>query len=651
VKEIYKMTLFILAFILISCGGGGGVKLSRFSKPTWITSTEDSIRIDGVSTKVVYVSNSLGGDIVPIDTERRRVIDTDLFNTELTPIAVAGDLSQIIVKKSLIEGSSVDIYAASKNKRAIYLIRAASQGGESDLFLSHSTVDIGSTTVCGSSNPLFEDKGPTSNPSIGGIQMTEGLTKTENWMVQYSSTLKGYSVTGSLSGLQTGLALENTAYTSDDGSISFIIYNGSKDTTNKDNFTFGTNCSKPLSLNGEPSGFLFSNSKLFAALEDLSTISVFNEEDFLSLSDITLNDSSGDAFKPNALVELNGKIYVSNSNGSTIAEIDPISYAVNYYSVGESTSFLASNSGITDKLYLLPSQSRKLLAFSLSSFSVDGSLDLSDIPRSFLGIPDDSAGIKRAIVPNVTNSINVVDLSNFKLIDQIDRSGLESSATSPRFSDVLPVSAPKLLDVTTYDGITKSERWVLIFNGAIPNSYSENGAVVGVNFSDTLAQFGTYGIIAGDVLVINPFDSAKEEVTISAITDDNNLILEKPPVAIGSNIEYQIRSNNNYVVYGSLSGLQKNRLFEGVPYTSDATLLSMNVVPSLNAPTTEGDYFTFLTNDGIDSISLRSKNLPYHSTLVVKQSDSKEYIYLSNEGSNNISVIDVSSLKEIATID
>jgi YVTN family beta-propeller protein len=104
-------------------------------------------------------------------------------------------------------------------------------------------------------------------------------------------------------------------------------------------------------------------------------------------------------------------------------------------------------------------------------------------------------------------------------------------------------------------------------------------------------------------------------------------------------------------VFGSKSGLQMNRCTEGNAYSTDLGSLSMNVVPSLNDPTTEGDYFTFETDDGIDSISLSNKMLPYNMVRITRQSDGKEYVYVANEGSNNVSVIEVEDLRERKTVD
>ena len=399
------------------------------------------------------------------------------------------------------------------------------------------------------------------------------------------------------------------------------------------------------------SGFIFFNDKLFVTLEFSSLVSVFNSIDYSHLTDINLNDGSATPFAPNAIIQVNGKLYVSNGKGLTLAEIDPVSLSVtNYFNIGEAVSGLEGIEGNNDNIYLLSVSARKLDLFSISNPANLNSIALTDIPRGFAGISDGADGSKRAYVSNVGGKLDLVDITNMVVIDQQLRSPQESFATKEKFVDVLPKSSPKLVDVTTVDGLAESERWVLTFNGIVSGTYSEDGTISGTNLNDGSGQFLTLGVAAGDVLVINPYEGEKEEVKIHAVLDDQNIVISNLTVNSGANIKYYIRSDGNYIVYGSSSGLQLNRLLEGTPYTTDTGSLSMNVVTSLDEPTTEGDYFTFLTDSGVDSTVLSRKMLPYHMTDVFRQSDGYEYIYVANEGSNNISVVDVKKLREAKTI-
>lgn len=638
---------FITAILLLltSCGGGSSDKPSRFFKPRWVDGASNPVTLKGRSAKVVYVSNHLAGNIIPIDTERRRSVDTDLFDDALTPIAVDTMLGQISVQESETDSFAYDIFAISEGNNSLYMLRANSEGSEGELFLGHSFVDIGDALKCTNSEPFFEDKGNASNPALSEIKLKEGVTKTENWLIIYSSDKKAYTVEGSLSGLQTASAVEGQTYTTDDGGLSFKIYSGSRQTTHKDNFTFGTTCVKPLSLSGKPKSFLLDSGKIFIGIYDSAKISVYNEGDFSFVQDINLNAG----FTPLWLTNAGNKIWVADDSGNSIAEIDPQTYAVVYHDAGQPVSFISAIEGDTNSLYLLPASSNMLLMFSISENEVKKNLTLTDLPRSFTQVSDGENGEKRALVTNITSKVDLVDLTDWKLIDQTDRSDNESFASSAVFNDTGARSEPKAVNIETLDGIVSSQRWLFTYNGVVASTYSESGTVSGNNLSDAQASF-TDLVKAGDVLVINPISGTKEEIPITSIVDDNNLTLAKIPDNTGA-IVYQIRTTSSYFVMGSVSGPQKSRLVEGTTYSSDDSSISLNIIPSLNYPTTQGDTFTFTTDDGIESIDLDGKILPFHMKTVERQSDGRELVFIANEGSNDISVVEVLSERERSTID
>ena len=252
---------------------------------------------------------------------------------------------------------------------------------------------------------------------------------------------------------------------------------------------------------------------------------------------------------------------------------------------------------------------------------------------------------------NLTNQVDLVDLTNKTVVDQDENSEEESTASKNIFYDVVPDSSPEIIDVETVDGLTVNERWLLTYDGVLPGSYTENATIAGTTLTDATTDFVALGVAAGDIVVINPFEGTMEEVSVANVTDANNLELTTVPNNTGASIKYQIRSSNNYIIMGSVSGLQLGRVVEGTPYTTDSGSLSLNIIPSLNHPTTQGDYFTFTTDDGIDSIVLRDKSLPMHLTRVERVSDGEEYVYVANEGSDDVSIIGVSSEREKDTLD
>ena len=371
-KFLNIFALNVLFIFAMACGGSSRTTQSRFSSPRFIASTSTGISMIGNSTKLAYVSNYTGGYLSIIDTEKRRTVDTDLFDGEITPLAVAPMLGYVLLRSSEEANSSFDVFVASSKNNLIYLFRTDLNGSATENFVGHTAVDLGTTEFCEASLAYFEDKGNLSNPSIANISTLVGTTKTENWLVEYSSSLQIYTVTGSQSGLQVLTATEDTPYVSDAGEVSFTIYAGSRETTKKDNFTFGTTCSKPLELTGKPSTFLFSNDKLFVAIEDSNKISLYNESDFSFDQDVVLSDLSATQFMPSSIVEFDGKLWVSNSLGDSIARIDPVSLVVDYYDIGEPQSYISFSNSVAQTIYLLLSTNPKLKIFSTSTLLADG---------------------------------------------------------------------------------------------------------------------------------------------------------------------------------------------------------------------------------------------------------------------------------------
>jgi hypothetical protein len=643
VKKILIGMIFL--FSLSSCGGGSNNTLSLFSNPRFIAASEDPVVVKGTASKIVYVSNFLSGQIIPINSENNEIMDTDLFNNDPTPLTVAKNLGKIFVRKSEDSSYSFDIFAVSEDVKALYKIRADAAGDSGKNMLGHSFVDIGPDLICTVSRPFFKDKDNQSTPDLSNIITNTATTIAQNWEIEYTGGDKAYKVKGSISGLQISLASENVQYTVDDGSLSFIIYSGSKETTGGDRFSFGVNCSKPLVLPDKPGNFILFGGKIFIAIPILGKVLVYQESDWSLLNNLDLNDGSGTPFKPSDLVEKGGQVYVSNGNGLTLCKIDPDTYSLSYYDVGEPVSSLSLDINLAERLYLLPLNSKNLIIFSVTGDTLEASIELTEIPRGFIAVSNGSEGESRSLVTNVSSEVDMVDLTNLKVVDQKNKSGNESYSSDTVFHDQGAKSSPKIVNLTTADGITKSENWVLTYEGIVAGTYSQTGNISSSNLNDSLAKFQTFGVIPGDMVIIGD-----EEIQISQVSDEQNLVLESTPSTTGSDIQYEIRSSGNYVVFGSLSGLQKNRIIEGAPYSSDTGSFSLSIAQSLDQPTTIGDFFDFGTDNGIESIALNKKMLPSYGARVLRQSDGKEFVYIANESSNNISVIEVAKNKESKTI-
>ena len=99
-------------------------------------------------------------------------------------------------------------------------------------------------------NSTFGDVGYSSNPQLVFDEVAEravtthacgGVSRSESWRVYYQEAEQSYEVEGSISGVQQNRAYEGERYLSDDGSISFLIFPGTRPTTEGDRWSFPIN--------------------------------------------------------------------------------------------------------------------------------------------------------------------------------------------------------------------------------------------------------------------------------------------------------------------------------------------------------------------------------------------------------------------------
>lgn len=74
----------------------------------------------------------------------------------------------------------------------------------------------------------FDDRGAPSLPTFEGEEFSTskcgGVAQSETWELIYNEVLEGYDVYGSISGIQSSVAVEGTSYTSDRGEITVRIH-------------------------------------------------------------------------------------------------------------------------------------------------------------------------------------------------------------------------------------------------------------------------------------------------------------------------------------------------------------------------------------------------------------------------------------------
>ena len=131
-----------------------------------------------------------------------------------------------------------------------------------------------------------------------------------------------------------------------------------------------------------------------------------------------------------------------------------------------------------------------------------------------------------------------------------------------------------------------------------------------------------------------------EEVAVAEVISEQTLRLAAAPSHQGS-VSVQVRTSGTYLVIGSESGVQKNRVVEGTSYTSETGAISLTIRPSRSNPTTEDDYFTFLTTDGENPINNGVQRWPCSIAVVTRPGDTRLTAYMANRNTDAISVIDL----------
>ncbi len=101
-------------------------------------------------------------------------------------------------------------------------------------------------------------------------------------------------------------------------------------------------------------------------------------------------------------------------------------------------------------------------------------------------------------------------------------------------------------------------------------------------------------------------------------------------------------SDESYLLTGSKSGIQTNRVIPGEAYTSDNGEVSLRTRPSFAFPETEGDFFTFLTLDQIDPILISSQSIAVGGVSLTRVSDGKPMGYIIQQTSGQVSIVDLS---------
>ena len=639
--QISILCMFTMPMIA-SCGGGGGRRFSFMRRPVDVSVSNLDLAFDGRQTRFVFVVDQFSGVILTIDQDKEDVVDTeDNDGFDETPIPVGGEPVALSVED---RPSSPRIFVADGFGRQILAYDISSPADPTADILSYAPVDLGGLSTGRTSRALFKNSGRASSPVISPITVNPQVAQNESWEVKFEGS-KGYKVEGSKSGQQVNRAFENQDYQSDNGAFSFEIASGGERTNSDDLFRFITFVTQPLSLTGRPVDMQIDAKNLYIVTTDPALLIVLNLESLTVTNTISLSDGSGVNADPNNAVLGNNHLYISNSSGTSIFDVNLSDLTVLALNVDISTQALGLDA-VNQTLYLFPFSKRQANLWNLSSGTTAGTISLTDFGLHLSTF--DLDGVSFGLVSTSSGWIDVLRLNDKTRVDtRISGGDTQSDTANVRFSDTGLKSDPELISVTTKDNVTRTERWQLVYEGVIPNTRMAV-TISGNQLSISEGSFASLKVQGQDLLVLDPTGSS-EEVLISEVTSAQTLSLASAPAHQGS-VEVEVRASKNYVAVGSESGVQMARVLENTPYTSDEGAISLTLRASRNKPTTREDYFTFLTIEGIDPIGNSDKRIARKGVVFVRPGQTDPTAYVVEQGSGVLSALDLRKLRVRKTI-
>jgi hypothetical protein len=342
-----------------------------------------------------------------------------------------------------------------------------------------------------------------------------------------------------------------------------------------------------------------------------------------------------------------GHIYVADSSADRFFDVTVDAWTVAAVAQGVRSGSIGYDPA-TKAVYLFPIGGITAWIWDTTTASLLPALRLSDRGLGFTSYS--WQGESRALIPTAVGGTDVLNTGTRSRIDTVitDRQP-QSEALGKEFFDMGEASAPSLISIVTRDGLTLAERWQVIYEGVIAGS---EGLSVQIN-GDLLTAPGALfqsglALESTDRVTIGPY-GAREEVAVAEVLSETELKLAAAPTQQGAQT-VAIRPDSRYLVVGTRSGFQKGRLREGEAYTSDGSEISLTIRGSRTKPTTRGDFFTFLTTEGIEPISPNRRGVARKVTVFSPPDGSGLSAYVIQEGTGTLSVLNLRTLQERRTI-
>ncbi len=633
---------FVAISVLAAVGcGGGGTRFSLLQQPVDVKASDRSINYRGSTTKFVFVADQFAGGVVVVDQRREEIVDLDAHpDFDETILPVGGETTSLAVDDS---GSLPRVFVADAFARKIFAFQIESPAATGQSFLVHTPVDLGTTVEGRASRSLFRDRGRASSPTFGQLVLDPNLAQNENWEVEYIKDDVGYRVTGSVSGEQVNRAVEGTEYVSDTGAVRFLIQSGGERTTKNDRFLFGTTVATPWTLTGKPEDLHISGTQLFVVTSDPPQVVTYDLSTLTETASINLTAGS---MPGRAYLASEGTLYVSNRASADVFAVDTTALTQRSISAPSVNRAVGLDAG-QQFLYVISASEKEVHVLDATTDALITTIRLSHFGSRFASLELDGLGL--ALVSTVSGGIDVVDVASQSRLDTVNRGGdTESEAFATEFFDALPLSQPELIAVNTADGVTRTERWQVVYEGIIPGAHRLAATVSGTQVTAATASFVSNLVAVGDTVILNP-TSEGEEIVVTGVTSETELELSSAPTLQGA-VTLEVRATQSYVVIGSESGAQAGRVVEGTSFLSDDGGMALTVRPSRDYPTTRGDYFTFLTDEGIDPIQSFSKRLGQGIAVFTRPDRTVPTAYVAQQGTGQVSALNLSTFRERRTI-
>ncbi len=305
------------------------------------------------------------------------------------------------------------------------------------------------------------------------------------------------------------------------------------------------------------------------------------------------------------------------------------------------------------KLIIVTEDPSEVLVFNLDTLVIDSTITLDDGSGKAAQIGPGAINGDHLYVPNRASS-NVFDVDLNALTASVIATGVEARAagfdSAHGLLYLIPDKSREIIPWEIAGGKALAKIRLADF-GMSFQPYKSNGIL-----------YAAIGTSAGSLEIIDLSKRKRIDTQITGQQPESQAIGidfedQGPPSApelISVNLvdgrakteRWQLTFDvDNYIVSGSISGIQTGRAFEGTPYTSDDGSMSLTVRGSRGEPTTKGDYFTFLAVDGINSLRPASDKLATSLVILNRPNDETLTAYVTEKGTGDLSSFNLTTLE------